>query len=82
MLIILGVALALGATAAVGFLTLGYLNGDALGGGLLLLMGYFLNIVMGLSLLALVVKEHDLTAVARNAGAPGGPRSDPVDLMR
>lgn len=69
--IVLGVGLALGATAAVGFLTLGYLNGDALGGGLLLLMGYFMNIVLGLGLGAIVIKQHHLTAATRSAGLPG-----------
>lgn len=70
-LIVLGVALALGATAAFGCLTLGYLNGDALGGGLLLLMGYFMNIILGLSLVALVVNQHHFAAMGRNAGPAG-----------
>ncbi len=71
--IVLGVVLAFGATAAVGLLTLGYLNGDALGGGLLLLMGYFMNIILGLALCALVHKQHHLTSAARGAGPAGSP---------
>lgn len=48
------------ATIAFGFVSVGGLSGDSIGGGLLLLIGYFMNAGLGLVLVALVVKQHRL----------------------
>lgn len=52
------VLMGLGATVAFGFTSAGWLAGDSIGGGFLLLVGSFATTVLGILLVVLVVKRH------------------------